>query len=41
MQASDAKKRLTEQPCFGNGKVVELKFKIIKHDEALQELKEV
>ena len=25
LQASDAKKRLTEQSCFGNGKVVELK----------------
>ena len=39
MQARrDAKKRWTEQLSIGNGKVMELK--LIKHDEAMKELKE-
>ena len=39
LQARHAKKRWTEQLGIGNGKVMELK--LIKHDEALNELKEL
>ena len=38
LQARDAKKRWTEQLSLGNGKAMELK--LIKHDEALKEVKE-
>ena len=39
LQGRDAKKRKTEQLNLGKGKVIEVK--LVKHDEALQELKEV
>ena len=38
LQARDAKRRWTEPQSLGNGKVMELK--LIKHDEALKEIKE-
>ena len=39
MRARDAKKKRSVQLSIGNGKVMELK--LIKHDEALKELKEL